>query len=248
MASIGQELRRERELRGISLKEISNSTKINLRFLRALEEDQLDMLPGDFFTKGIIRTYANYIGLDEDAVMNKYYETMQLQEQALEEESKQEEIRITANHKIKNAIRLAILVFLILVIPFCLYFIFQKKEPAVPPELPQTHKTVQKDIILPPPVNEPAEEEKVLNLEISFHQETWLQVYADGIEKLNGIKQPGEKFQTTALEEVLLNLGNAGGFSYTINNKKGKSLGLSGAVVKNIRITPDNFQQFLEQE
>lgn len=246
MVSIGQELQRERELRGITLKEIADSTKINLRFLRALEEDQLDMLPGDFFTKGIIRTYASYIGLDEDAVMNKYYEIMQLQEQTLEEENKQEKIRITTNHKIKNIIHLAILIFLILVIPLSLYFIFHKKEPAnIPIPLP-TYKIAQKDIILPPPVNESTEEEKVLNLEISFHQETWIQVYADGIEKLKGLKQPGEKFKTVALEEILFNIGNAGGFSYTINNKKGKSLGRSGAVVKNIRITPDNFQQFLE--
>ena len=47
MIPIGQDLKRERELRGISLKEIAEFTKINIRLLRALEEDQLDVrLPG----------------------------------------------------------------------------------------------------------------------------------------------------------------------------------------------------------
>ncbi|NOR13733.1 MAG: helix-turn-helix domain-containing protein, partial [Candidatus Aminicenantes bacterium] len=66
MLPIGQDLKRERELRGISLKEIAESTKINIRFLRALEDDQFDALPGKFFTRGIIRGYAKYLGLEEE--------------------------------------------------------------------------------------------------------------------------------------------------------------------------------------
>jgi len=88
MASLGQELKRERELRGISLKEIADSTKISLRFLRALEDDQLDMLPGKFFTKSIIRSYASYLGLEEETVLNKYHEDTLLQQEAEEIEKK----------------------------------------------------------------------------------------------------------------------------------------------------------------
>ena len=88
MASLGQELRRERELRGISLNEISDSTKIGIRYLRALENDNLEILPGRFFTKGIIRAYAKYLGLDEESVLNKYYEDILLREQLLEKEKK----------------------------------------------------------------------------------------------------------------------------------------------------------------
>ena len=75
MASLGQELKRERELRGISLQEIANTTKISMRFLQALEEDKLDILPGEFFIKSIISAYANTLGLEKDSVLNKYYET-----------------------------------------------------------------------------------------------------------------------------------------------------------------------------
>ena len=52
--SLGQRLRREREQRGISLDEISLSTKIGTRFLLALEEDKFDKLPGCVFNKGFI--------------------------------------------------------------------------------------------------------------------------------------------------------------------------------------------------
>ena len=88
MASIGQELKRERELRGISLKDISKSSKISLRLLEALEEDRLDLLPGKFFIKAIICTYAKFIGLEEDSILNKYYEASFLEEQSQEPKSK----------------------------------------------------------------------------------------------------------------------------------------------------------------
>jgi len=49
MGSFGEKLRRERELRGVSLREISDATRISVRFLRALEEGRLDTLPGGLF-------------------------------------------------------------------------------------------------------------------------------------------------------------------------------------------------------
>jgi len=70
--SFGANLRRERELRGISLEEISRETKISVRFLEALESDQLDQLPGGVFRRGFVKTYARYIGLKEDKVLQDY--------------------------------------------------------------------------------------------------------------------------------------------------------------------------------
>ncbi|MGB2845032.1 MAG: DUF4115 domain-containing protein, partial [Candidatus Aminicenantaceae bacterium] len=75
-----------------------------------------------------------------------------------------------------------------------------------------------------------------------------LQVYIDGELKLDGLKQPGEKVTIEALEEFLIHLGNAGGISYTLNNKEGKPIGSSGVVVRNLRITKENYMQYLIQE
>ncbi len=63
-----------------------------------------------------------------------------------------------------------------------------------------------------------------------------------------GLKNPGDTFETTATRELLMHLGNAGGITYTLNGSKGKSLGRSGAVVKNIRITLKNIKDYLETE
>lgn len=72
MASLGQELREEREARHISIEEIASSTKIVSRYLEALEDDRLDIMPGGFFIKGIIRAYAKAVGLDPEEVLGRY--------------------------------------------------------------------------------------------------------------------------------------------------------------------------------
>ena len=72
MAGFGENLRREREMRGITLDEISNTTKISVRLLEALENENFSRLPGGIFTRSFIRSYANYLGLDEEHVMSEY--------------------------------------------------------------------------------------------------------------------------------------------------------------------------------
>src|SRR5262245_9929832 len=66
MTSFGANLRRERELRGISLREISDSTKFGVRFLEALEQDRVDLLPGGLFRRTLVRQYARHVGLDPE--------------------------------------------------------------------------------------------------------------------------------------------------------------------------------------
>jgi cytoskeleton protein RodZ len=69
MAGFGEYLRREREMRGVSLGEISTATKISIRFLQAIENEELSKLPGGIFTRSFVRTYARYLGLDEERVL-----------------------------------------------------------------------------------------------------------------------------------------------------------------------------------
>ncbi len=72
MASFGENLRREREMRGVTLEEISHATKIGVRTLEALELENFSKLPGGIFTRSFIRAYARYIGLDEEKVMAEF--------------------------------------------------------------------------------------------------------------------------------------------------------------------------------
>ncbi|HVJ08398.1 MAG TPA: helix-turn-helix domain-containing protein [Acidisarcina sp.] len=72
MEHFGEELKRERESRGIGLQEITAATKISSRHLVALEDEKFRQLPGGVFNKGIVRGYARVVGLDEDTWVNRY--------------------------------------------------------------------------------------------------------------------------------------------------------------------------------
>ena len=72
LASFGEELRREREIRGISLKEIADTTKISKRFLEAIERNDHKTLPAPVFTRGFVREYARYLGLNSEEMVNRY--------------------------------------------------------------------------------------------------------------------------------------------------------------------------------
>jgi cytoskeleton protein RodZ len=72
MGSFGDRLKKEREQRGITLDDISLTTKIGTRLLRALEEEKFEQLPGGIFNKGFVRAYARHVGLDEDQTVADY--------------------------------------------------------------------------------------------------------------------------------------------------------------------------------
>lgn len=74
MAVFGEHLRRERESRNVSLDQIAEATKISKRQLKALEDEQFQMLPGGIFNKGYVRAYSRFLGLNEDVMVAEYLE------------------------------------------------------------------------------------------------------------------------------------------------------------------------------
>jgi cytoskeletal protein RodZ len=74
MESPGKYLKRERESRNLTLREVSASTRIKEHFLGAIEEDRYDLCPPPFYVKGFLANYARYLGTDPQDVILKYQE------------------------------------------------------------------------------------------------------------------------------------------------------------------------------
>jgi cytoskeletal protein RodZ len=255
MASLGQELRRERELRGISLKEISDTTRISLRFLQALEEDRLDVIPGAFFVRAILRAYARGIGIDENQVLNRYQETHTFEEQLQYGESMaspRPSPRYFTRLFVRRVIWIPALAVAVLAVGLFLFLAYfrpaQKTQPAAKKPAPAA---AQMEIPKrnPPLQPEPrVEEVGSLRLQMTFREDTWIRVYADGEAVWDGIKNGGDTLSFGAEREVRMSVGNAAGLDLTINGRKAKPLGPSGAVRSDIRITPDNYLDYLVPE
>ena len=105
MADIGDKLRSAREAKGLSIEDIEKATKIQGRYLTAIEQNQFDKLPGDFYVRAFIRQYAQIVGLDGKELLSEYHdEVPQAEPDEYVEESidnKSEEVQKTTNNKKK---------------------------------------------------------------------------------------------------------------------------------------------------
>jgi cytoskeleton protein RodZ len=253
MSSLGQELKKQRESRNISIDEMASSTKIVGRYLEALEQDRLDAMPGGFFVRGILRSYARYVGLDEDEIVEKYRAAGILDEPAKAKAPAPRALPDAAERR--KIMPWVIAGVSVLVVIAVLSVLTRPRRPSIVPSvskkpaaaLPQTRTEPAPAVEKPAPAAAPVKEEwKGLTMDISFQEETWLQIYADGALKIYGLFQPAEKAQVQAEKEILVAvIGNAGGMTFLLNGQPGKVLGRTGEVLNNVRISLENIKDFL---
>jgi cytoskeletal protein RodZ len=72
MSEVGQTLRERRMALKIDVHEVEEATKIRAKYLRALENEEYDLLPGNSYVKSFLRTYAEYLGLDPRQLVDDY--------------------------------------------------------------------------------------------------------------------------------------------------------------------------------
>lgn len=87
MGEFGEQLRRERESRGIALESITNATKVGSRYLVALETGHFRILPGGVLNKGIVRSYARVVGLDEEDWVRRFMSAYQASGQLTDDDA-----------------------------------------------------------------------------------------------------------------------------------------------------------------
>ena len=94
METIGQILKNAREKKGLTIEELASSTYIVSKFIKALEDEQFDLLPGEIYVKGFIKNLSDKLSLDSDAMIERY--NLQRNENKFEEDlSKSRKFKIS---------------------------------------------------------------------------------------------------------------------------------------------------------
>jgi cytoskeletal protein RodZ len=237
MASFGENLRRERELRGISLREIAEATKISVRFLQALEQDRVDVLPGGLFPRAFVRQYARYLGLDAERYVAEF---LYVHGQSTPERPPPPRERSST-----GVSRGALLFTAVLVAAAALTLrsIRSERPPraAAPTAAPPAAVVLPVDRVYTAPAPPPG-----LVLTLTAEQSCWVQAEADGQVVINRVLSQGETQTLEARGEIVLSVGNAGGLAFTVNDRPGVPLGKSGEVKRNIVITRDNLPSLVQ--
>ena len=71
-STLGEKLRQAREERGFTLSEVSEQTRISSLYLESIENDDYRILPGGIFNKGFVKSYAKFVGINEQEALADY--------------------------------------------------------------------------------------------------------------------------------------------------------------------------------
>ena len=270
MATLGQELREGRERRALSLKEISDQTKISSRLLLALENDRWEEMPPQLFLKGLIKSYCRAIDMDPGPYLAKYDEQRGVRTEVPEKgkneaaEEPQTPGKIKAPRIASPAFRfrlrarrpaIALILVILAAVSVAAWFWLRSgkgtppriKTPAIFQEIPKATLPVPE---APPEIQErkPRAPEAGLRLEFKFRADSWMHVTADGRIVLDGTRPAGSTANLRAEKEFILQTGNAGGFDLLINGRPARALGGAGAVLTDIRINTATLATFIKED
>lgn len=252
MGAFGDKLRREREMRGITLEEIAESTKISKRCLKALEDEQFELLPGGVFNRGFVRSYARFIGINEEQTVADYVAASN------EQEPPADKFPLDIHEKETNSpplnpkrSMLPVLLALLALIGVVGGWTFWMKHkplrteragtPAVQPvssgpaapsgnpssEPAKAAEPQSSDATGKAPDSDSQDQSSPISIVIKAKQDSWISVVSDGEELWSGMLAANTErtIQAKAGKELVLKTGNAAGIEVSYN---GKPLGALG--------------------
>jgi cytoskeleton protein RodZ len=259
--TVGARLREAREKRGVSLRQIANSTRISVMSLEALERSDLARLPGGIFTRAFIRAYAEEVGLDPDRMIQDFIAELPPEAATATAHPKMvEDGGELESERTAVATFMRLMLVSIPIIGLIIYYgthrlptlpNSDRGRPGADDHGTRTAEPVRTSAVAPiqhaapPAIVAPQAMPQAagLSIEMTPTASCWVSVTADDEPAFSGLMNAGDRRMVTAKQQVLISVGDAGAFSYTVNGVKGRPLGVPGEVASK-RITVSNLHEF----
>jgi cytoskeletal protein RodZ len=251
VTEISRRLRAARERAGLSIEDIAATTKIRRAALHAIERGEFERLPGDFYTRAFLRTYARELHLPPDEIVHDYDA-----ERGVAQPEPAIAVAATAYHPIPSGWSIPAWLTsqsvrstgaIVVVVGILLMMTVFKSRPAEnrPHEAGVVGTSGVVEAAPAPsdarlPVATPPDK---LVLEIHPSGPTWVTGAADGNRVLYRLLAPGEHVTVEAKNDLTFRVGNAVAFTFAINGLPGKPLG-GPDEIREFRITRDNYRSF----
>jgi cytoskeletal protein RodZ len=249
MSSLGETFRQAREARGFALSDVSEQIHIRSVYLNAIENEDWASIGAPVYTRGFLRTYARFLGLDAEAIVARYNEI-----------AGQAAATATAAAPVSSAgssdrggpsvwvIAVSIVAVLLVGFAFYEYVQYQSGSPATvandatptgPASAPPAAAAAADQGTPAPDASaeasaEPSAEQAAAtsnSLDLRLTQRSWLRVVVDGKSIMEGLF-PAGTVRSVVGKSATIRAGNAAGVSVTVNGKNIGALGGSGDVVE----------------
>lgn len=125
--SLGKYLRSERESRNVSLEQVAYATRISIKMLRALEEDNHDALPAPTFVRGYLQAFAKYVRLDEQDLLLRYQHCLATTAAGRKTKLKSHYLYVKERYQEKRKVVLMVGMFFSVLLVMGLVFAFRSK-------------------------------------------------------------------------------------------------------------------------
>lgn len=263
--NFSKELKEQREKIGISLQQISQSTKIDIKFLKSIEEANFNILP-EIYVKAFIKEYASCINLNPIEIIKKYEEAklgreiIKTENQVLAEHknefgNKENRLANSNNEKIDNKYNFPIRInyiigSLILLAALSIFYysiIYTPKSEIITinnqneSNSKERFEIENKDSIRSENHNQILVKDDSLKLLLKTNADVWVKVIKDGKNVHQKMTPKDSKLQFKAKDKFSVSVGNAGVVQIFYNDNEIKNLGKYGEI-KNITITPDTIK------
>jgi cytoskeleton protein RodZ len=259
MSDFGGKLRLARERRGISLQQVAAATKISVGALEALERNDLSKLPGGIFSRSFVRSYAAEVGLNPDETVHEFLDEFQDTSSTaiLTPATASSDEEAFGNQQRIAGTVLKLLLITVPLIVLILYFAMRTRTPAVGSSVsaPQIQAPVsaKKDSTpsvpespqLPVPVATVGATPGMMVIAMHPTGDCWVRLTADGKVAVSRVMHAGDKETQEVREKAIIQVGDAGTFAFSINDRPGKSLGPPGSV-RTLTLTHDTLTRYLQ--
>lgn len=234
MQSLGAYLREIRTAKGLSLEEVSRTTRVSQRYLEALETDALNELPAAVFTKGFIRAYCQVLGDPPDEALTRYRQ--------LVGESSPPAPPVPPARLFDSRARGPVLVSLVLLIALGLgLFVLTLSLQSRTQKFAAAPRSDALSAPTPIVHADPGSRQLAKRAEVGparlvarAIEPTWISVQTDDGQVVQELLPAGATREWISPKRFILTIGNAGGITLELNGQPVPSLGSSGTVIREL--------------
>jgi cytoskeleton protein RodZ len=247
------ELKEMREARGLSLRNIFETTRVGLINLTAVENGDFDRLPPPVYARNFIRKYARAVGIDEKPILDRYEKHLE----SLKPPQEEREVRKPWPETGRRYRFLFMSLAAVIAAGILVSAIFLYDQGGKPPSPAPAVESPSPAQVIPVPVQTaavpnapaqitasksapapagksilpPAAAGKMYHLVIEARELTWIRITEDRNPSYQALLKPGDKIERMASDYFQLDIGNAGGINLTFQGKPLGSIGKQGQII-----------------